>query len=59
MALAIILSGCSTTKRLGPDDILYTGVKKIDIAHPTSNSNPRPDLPKMSRPLSTSSPTTP
>lgn len=34
--LAIVLavaavSSCSTTRRLGPDDVLYTGVKKIDI----------------------------
>lgn len=26
-----ILSGCSTTRRLGEDDILYTGVKKVEI----------------------------
>lgn len=25
------VSSCSTTRRLGPDDVLYTGVKKIDI----------------------------
>ncbi|MDE7461047.1 MAG: BamA/TamA family outer membrane protein [Paramuribaculum sp.] len=30
--LAVItVSSCSTTRRLGPDDVLYTGVKKIDI----------------------------
>ena len=32
--LAVItagISGCSTTKRLGPDDVLYTGVKKTVI----------------------------
>lgn len=31
MAVALLLSACSTTKRLGADDILYTGVKKVDI----------------------------
>lgn len=44
MALAIIISGCSTTKRLGPDDILYTGVKKIDIATPDKQQQPAPGL---------------
>ncbi|MBD5243903.1 MAG: BamA/TamA family outer membrane protein [Barnesiella sp.] len=30
--LAVItVSSCSTTRRLGQDDVLYTGVKKIDI----------------------------
>lgn len=33
-AALALLSGCSTTKRLGPDDILYTGVKKMDIKLP-------------------------
>lgn len=33
MAVALILAmaSCSTTRRLGPDDTLYTGVKKIEI----------------------------
>ena len=31
LAIIIALSSCSTTKRLGEDEILYTGVKKIDI----------------------------
>ena len=30
VAIATLVS-CSTTKRLGADDTLYTGVKKIDI----------------------------
>lgn len=30
-----LLSACSTTRRLGKDDILYTGVKKIGIASPS------------------------
>lgn len=36
MAVAMLLavSSCSTTKRLGSDDILYTGVKKINIETP-------------------------
>lgn len=29
--LSLIVTGCSTTKRLGDDDTLYTGVKKINI----------------------------
>ncbi len=40
-ALAIAAIGgwsCSTTKRLGTDDILYTGVKKINIAQPTDST---------------------
>ncbi|MCM1477622.1 MAG: BamA/TamA family outer membrane protein [Bacteroides sp.] len=28
--LTLVGSSCSTTRRLGPDDVLYTGVKKID-----------------------------
>ncbi len=34
LVLLLIATGCSTTRRLGPDDILYTGVKKIDITAP-------------------------
>ncbi len=30
-AIAVAAASCSTTKRLGADDVLYTGVKKIDI----------------------------
>lgn len=33
-AAALIAASCSTTRRLGDDDILYTGVKKIDIKTP-------------------------
>lgn len=29
--MIFIMSSCSTTKRLGEDDILYTGVKKVEI----------------------------
>ena len=36
LALAITASSCSTTKRLGPNDVLYTGVKKVEIV-PTDN----------------------
>ena len=28
---AVVHTGCSTTKRLGPGEVLYTGVKKIQI----------------------------
>lgn len=31
---ATMVAGCSTTRRLGPDDILYTGVKKVEITTP-------------------------
>ncbi|WP_304968800.1 lipoprotein, partial [uncultured Duncaniella sp.] len=30
----ILLAGCSTTKRLGKDDILYTGLKGVDVTTP-------------------------
>lgn len=33
-AVALMVASCSTTRRLGDDDILYTGVKKIDIKTP-------------------------
>lgn len=33
--MAMLLStGCSTTRRLGAEDVLYTGVKKIEITQP-------------------------
>ncbi len=35
---------CSTTKRLGADDVLYTGVKKIDIATPSKQQKIAPGL---------------
>ncbi len=28
------MAGCSTTKRLGPDEILYTGLKGVDVTTP-------------------------
>ena len=34
IAAAILVTGCSTTKRLGKDDILYTGLKGVDITTP-------------------------
>ena len=36
LVLAFISVSCSTTKRLGPDDVLYTGVKKIVYDVPDS-----------------------
>lgn len=30
--VSVLLSGCSTTKRLGKDDILYTGLKGVEIS---------------------------
>lgn len=38
ITLALAVS-CSTTKRLGSDDILYTGVKKIDISTPSHSQH--------------------
>ncbi len=34
LAAAVLATGCSTTKRLGKDDILYTGLKGVDITTP-------------------------
>ncbi len=31
LALVLLLTACSTTRRLGEEDTLYTGVKKIEI----------------------------
>lgn len=37
---SVIATSCSTTKRLGKDDTLYTGVKKIKIIKADGNSVP-------------------
>lgn len=37
---AAVLAGCSTTKRLGEGQVLYTGVKKIDIVPPEGEKIP-------------------
>lgn len=34
LMLIAIMASCSTTRRLGADEVLYTGVKKIDIVVP-------------------------
>lgn len=39
--LAILSVACSTTKRLGPDDTLYTGLKKLEINAPRGQEVPR------------------
>lgn len=31
LILVILLAGCSTTRRLGPDETLYTGVKELKV----------------------------
>ena len=36
----ILLAGCSTTKRLGKDDILYTGLKGVDVTTPDNEKFP-------------------
>lgn len=38
LAIAAITAGCSTTRRLPPDEILYTGVKKIAIDYPKTDT---------------------
>ncbi|MCM1292342.1 MAG: BamA/TamA family outer membrane protein [Bacteroides sp.] len=42
--LILAASSCSTTRRLGSDDILYTGVKKIDITTPSKDIKPAPGV---------------
>lgn len=37
---ALIAAGCSTTRRLGPDDILYTGLKGVDVETPDGSKFP-------------------
>lgn len=44
LVFLIMAGACSTTKRLGTDDILYTGVKKIDIQTPSKDQKPAGDL---------------
>ena len=43
IVLMIMLSACSTTKRLGPSEVLYTGVNDFEII-PTDNEKLHPDL---------------
>ena len=38
--IAMIAGGCSTTKRLGEGQVLYTGVKKINITQPEGEKIP-------------------
>lgn len=40
LTAALALVSCSTTKRLGPDDILYTGVKKVEYVTPKGTKLP-------------------
>lgn len=42
--LCLLVCACSTTRRLGKDDILYTGVKKIDIVTPDKEQPEAPGL---------------
>lgn len=42
--LTMIAVSCSTTRRLGADDILYTGVKKIEINTPSKEQKKAPGL---------------
>lgn len=34
--MLLVVGACSTTRRLGPDDVLYTGVKKVEYIKPDS-----------------------
>lgn len=42
--LLAAIAACSTTRRLGDDDILYTGVKKINIVTPSKEQKEAPGL---------------
>ena len=44
IVLSAIIMACSTTRRLGDDDILYTGVKKINITTPDKKQPEAPGL---------------
>ena len=44
VSMLLSIASCSTTKRLGADDILYTGVKKIAL---TSPEGTKPAIYKM------------
>lgn len=39
LSVALLLSGCSTTKNLPADEVLYTGIKKIEV----TNEDKSPD----------------
>ena len=41
---AALVASCSTTRRLAADDILYTGVKKIEINTPSKEQKKAPGL---------------
>ena len=38
LVIAAVAAGCSTTRRLPADEILYTGVKKIAIDYPSTDT---------------------
>ncbi|MBD5300522.1 MAG: BamA/TamA family outer membrane protein [Bacteroides sp.] len=40
VCVAILLAGCSTTRRIGNDEILYTGLKGVDIETPGKEKFP-------------------
>lgn len=40
IVLPAIVASCSTTRRLGADDVLYTGVKKVEIKSPEGQKVP-------------------
>ncbi|MDE5626821.1 MAG: hypothetical protein K2I58_02570, partial [Candidatus Amulumruptor sp.] len=43
-ALLLTLAACSTTSKLPADEILYTGVKKINIKYPDKDTDKAPGL---------------
>lgn len=50
--VCIALSGCSTTKRLGEGEVLYTGVKKMEIENVGSEDVPKSVVSDVKAPLS-------
>ncbi len=42
LGLLLWVTSCSTTRRLGPDEVRYTGIGKFDINHPEGEVVPLP-----------------
>ncbi|MDE5961250.1 MAG: hypothetical protein K2H08_05995, partial [Duncaniella sp.] len=40
LAIGLLLAGCSTTRRIGKDEILYTGLKGVDVVTPGNEKFP-------------------
>ena len=50
-AALLLAAGCSTTKRLGTDDVLYTGVKKLEVKSTTDEKVPAEIVSEVEEPL--------